>query len=72
VLAFQKDPANAGKVRGIDHFGFRLLTPEDIDVAVREVEAAGGKILRRGEFSPGYPFVYVADPDGYEIEIWYE
>jgi catechol 2,3-dioxygenase-like lactoylglutathione lyase family enzyme len=39
---------------------------------VREVEAAGGKILRRGEFAPGFPFVYVEDPDGYEIEIWYE
>jgi len=27
---------------------------------------------RQGEFSPGFPFAYVADPDGYEIEIWYE
>jgi catechol 2,3-dioxygenase-like lactoylglutathione lyase family enzyme len=33
---------------------------------------AGGKILQRGEFGPGLPFVYVADPDGYEIEIWFE
>jgi hypothetical protein len=39
---------------------------------VREAERAGGKILRRGEFAPGFPFVYVEDPDGYEIEIWYE
>jgi hypothetical protein len=34
--------------------------------------AAGGKLLRRGEFSPGYPNAYIADPDGYELEIWYE
>ena len=72
VIAFQRDPDNAGKARGIDHFGFRLVNAADIDAAVREVAAAGGKILRRGEFSPGFPFVYVADPDGYEIEIWYE
>jgi hypothetical protein len=34
--------------------------------------AAGGKLLRRGEFSPGFPFAYVSDPDDYEIEIWFE
>jgi predicted enzyme related to lactoylglutathione lyase len=38
---------------------------------MKEVERAGGKILRRGEFA-SFPLVYVADPDGYEIEIWYE
>jgi hypothetical protein len=27
---------------------------------------------KRGEFAPGFPFAYVADPDGYEIEIWFE
>jgi hypothetical protein len=29
-------------------------------------------MMRRGEFAPGFPFAYVADPDGYEIEIWFE
>jgi predicted enzyme related to lactoylglutathione lyase len=36
------------------------------------VEEAGGKLLRRGELSPGYPFAYVTDPDGHEIELWFE
>lgn len=72
VIAFEKDNANAGKVGGIRHFGFRLVEPEDIDTAVDEVERAGGKLIRRGEFAPGFPFAYVNDPDGYEIEIWYE
>jgi catechol 2,3-dioxygenase-like lactoylglutathione lyase family enzyme len=72
VIAFEKDAANAGKVRGISHFGFRLINARDIDVAVDEAQAAGGTIVRRGEFSPGFPYAYVADPDGYEIEIWYE
>jgi predicted enzyme related to lactoylglutathione lyase len=49
-----------------------LLVPTDIDLAIAEVEQPGGTVLRRGEFAPGYPFAYVADPDGYEIEIWYE
>jgi catechol 2,3-dioxygenase-like lactoylglutathione lyase family enzyme len=71
VIAFDKS-ADAGKAGGIAHFGFRLTKPGDINKAVEEVKRAGGKILRQGEFSPGFPYVYVHDPDGYEIEIWYE
>jgi catechol 2,3-dioxygenase-like lactoylglutathione lyase family enzyme len=72
VLAFDRQPDRAGRTGGIEHFGFRLTDPADIDLAVQEVERAGGRLLRRGEFSPGFPFAYVADPDGYEIEIWFE
>jgi catechol 2,3-dioxygenase-like lactoylglutathione lyase family enzyme len=72
VLAFDRDPENAGKTGGLQHFGFRLLAPSDIDLAVNEAVAAGGTLLRRGEFAPGFPFAYVADPDGYEIELWFE
>lgn len=72
VMAFDRGRKNAGKRGGIDHFGFRLIDPADIDKAVAEVERAGGKLLRRGEFSPGFPYAFVEDPDGYEIEIWFE
>ena len=61
-----------GTSGGIKHFGFRLADPRDIDKAARAVEQAGGKILERGEFVPGEPYVFFRDPDGYEIEIWYE
>jgi catechol 2,3-dioxygenase-like lactoylglutathione lyase family enzyme len=71
VIVFERRDG-AGQRGGIDHFGFRLVDPNDIDDAVRQAEAAGAKILRRGEFSPGFPFVYIQDPDGYVIEIWYE
>jgi catechol 2,3-dioxygenase-like lactoylglutathione lyase family enzyme len=71
VLVFEHRPGH-GVRGGIDHFGFRLTRPEDVDQAAREAVAAGGTILRQGEFSPGEPYLYVADPDGYEIEIWYE
>ena len=72
VLAFERNPSAAGSVGGINHFGFRLKRPEDIGAAVDAVTRAGGKVLRRGEFSPGFPYAYVTDPDGYEIEIWFE
>ncbi len=72
VVFEQSDEATIGQTGGIRHFGFRLVDPKDIDAAASEVEEAGGKILSRGEFCPGEPYVFVADPDGYEIEIWYE
>ena len=72
VIVFDQTASHPGQTSGITHFGFRLLSADDIDLAVAAVERAGGKILRRGEFSPGFPYAYVEDPDGYEIEIWYE
>ena len=72
VIAFEKDTKKSGKKGGIAHFGFRLIQPGDIESAVNEVKKAGGKILEQGEFSPGFPYAYIADPDGYVIEIWYE
>jgi catechol 2,3-dioxygenase-like lactoylglutathione lyase family enzyme len=72
VLAFVRDPVRAGQAGGIGHFGFRLAAPGDLDAAVDAVLAAGGMLRRRGEFAPGLPFAYVADPDGYEIELWFE
>ena len=72
IVTFSEDPATAGLSGGVTHFGFRLVNPDDIDLAVAEVERAGGRLLRRGEFAPGLPYAYIADPDGYEIEIWFE
>jgi catechol 2,3-dioxygenase-like lactoylglutathione lyase family enzyme len=72
VLAFERRPAQAGTEGGIIHFGFRLTQPEDIAIAVAAVEAAGGTVTARGEFGPGLPYAFVRDPDGYEIEIWFE
>jgi catechol 2,3-dioxygenase-like lactoylglutathione lyase family enzyme len=72
VIAFERRPKDAGLPGGIIHFGFRLTRPEDIDAAVAAVEKAGGTISSKGEFGPGLPYAFVRDPDGYEIEIWYE
>jgi catechol 2,3-dioxygenase-like lactoylglutathione lyase family enzyme len=54
---------------GVSHFGFRLANKADLDLAAAEVERAGGKVLRRGEHGPGHPYMYIADPDGYVIEL---
>jgi catechol 2,3-dioxygenase-like lactoylglutathione lyase family enzyme len=72
VLVFDEKTKRTGKRGGIEHFGFRLKRPEDIDFAVDLVKKAGGKILDKGEFCPGEPYLYCSDPDGYVVEIWYE
>jgi catechol 2,3-dioxygenase-like lactoylglutathione lyase family enzyme len=72
VIVLELDRASAGKSGGIRHFGFRLRDPGDIEAAAAEVRAAGGQVLRRGEFCPGEPYLIARDPDGYEVEIWFE
>jgi len=72
VLVFEINPKLAGKAGGVAHFGFRLQDPNDIDAAARAVVDAGGAIKEQGEFVPGEPYLFATDPDGYEIEIWFE
>ena len=72
VLVFEEGGEKVGEAGGVAHFGFRLVDPADIDAAAAEVERAGGKILSRGDFCPGEPYLFAADPDGYVVEIWYE
>ena len=72
VLVFERKPRAAGRRGGIVHFGFRLRRPSDITKALEAVRAAGGAIRDHGEFVPGEPYVFFTDPDGYEVEIWYE
>ncbi len=72
LIAFERRDSGAGDSGGILHFGFRLVAPEDLDAAVDAAIGAGGRLIRRGHFAPGCPYAYLADPDGYTIEIWFE
>ncbi len=72
VLVLEEGNKDVGRSGGIKHFGFRLADPRDIDRAAAAIERAGGKIKHRGEFCPGEPYVFFTDPDGYEVEVWYE
>jgi catechol 2,3-dioxygenase-like lactoylglutathione lyase family enzyme len=71
-ITLNEDPSRldvAGQSGGIAHFGFRLANKPDLDSAVQEVERYGGRLLSRGEHAPGVVYAYVADPDGYVIEL---
>ena len=73
ILVFEENKNSAiGNTGGIVHFGFRLKEAKDIDEMITRVIAAGGQIIDKGEFVKGSPYVFFKDPDGYEVEIWFE
>lgn len=72
VMVFERDPRRAGRTAGIKHFGFRLRDPRDIARAGAAVTRAGGTVQEQGEFCPGEPYLFLTDPDGYTVEIWFE
>ena len=72
ILVFEKDQNANGESGGIAHFGFRLRDPGAIFIIEQKILKAGGKIVNKGEFCPGSPFIFFKDPDNYEVEVWYE
>lgn len=72
IIVFEKKKAEYGETGAIAHFGFRLRDAKDIDEMARRIKTAGGTITDQGEFVPGEPYIFFKDPDGYEIEVWYE
>jgi predicted enzyme related to lactoylglutathione lyase len=73
IIVFEKSKSSAiGSTGGIAHFGFRLKEAADIDSIIKKITEAGGTIKEKGEFVAGEPYVFFNDPDGYEIEVWYE
>lgn len=72
TITLNADPvgvAQVGQQGGVGHFGFRLKDPSQLDAAIASVEASGGRLVERGDHAPGVHFAYVADPDGYLIEL---
>jgi catechol 2,3-dioxygenase-like lactoylglutathione lyase family enzyme len=61
--------AVTGQSGGVAHIGFRLANKSDLETAIAEMEKAGRKNVSRGEHAPGVGYAYVADPDGYVIEL---
>ena len=72
IIVFEKKKAEYGMTGGIIHFGFRLKDPRDIEDIAERIRIAGGTIKDKGEFCPGEPYLFCKDPDGYEVEVWYE
>jgi catechol 2,3-dioxygenase-like lactoylglutathione lyase family enzyme len=57
---------------GLSHWRLNLERDEDVDAAIAELVRAGGKLLSRDEYEVEgirERHAYVADPDGYVIEL---
>ena len=65
-------PRRPASPAALPHFGFRLRRPADIARALVAIRAAGGAIANTASSCRGSPYVFFTDPDGYEVEIWYE
>lgn len=66
VLTLHAAREGAGKMGGFQHFGFQW--DGTLDQALEAVIVGGGKFLSKAGWEPDH-VAYVADPDGYVIEI---
>ena len=65
----EAEQARVGDQGGYEHFGITVKDRSRLDEAISLVIEAGGALVDKGEHAPGIPYAYVADPDGYVIEI---
>ena len=72
IIVFKREKKKPSKIKTGFHFGFRLPKPSGIKSIIKTIEKAGGRIKDSGEFVPGEPYVFFYDPDGYEVEVWFE
>ena len=71
IIVFEKQKRISSPKKNF-HFGFRLSGASGMKKAIAVIKKAGGKIKESGEFVPGEPYVFFYDPDGYEVEVWFE
>lgn len=67
AMGILHDPEHAGS--GPQNVGLDVDHAIGLDAAIRDVEAAGGAIVERGQHNPEVPFARIADPDGNVLEI---
>jgi catechol 2,3-dioxygenase-like lactoylglutathione lyase family enzyme len=63
------EKARVGDQGGYEHFGITVKDRDQLDACIALAVAAGGTLVDKGEHAPGVPYAYIADPDGYVIEI---
>jgi catechol 2,3-dioxygenase-like lactoylglutathione lyase family enzyme len=62
----------AGVQGGMSHFGVMLVNREDFEAAITTAPEFGGRLVSRCEHGGVFLHAYIADPDGYVVEIQYE
>ena len=65
----EEERTRVGQQGGCEHFGITVKDRSRLDDAIALVMEHAGALIDKGEHAPGVPYAYVADPDGYVIEI---
>ena len=68
LILSSSPPAGRGKF----HFGFRVKTPEEVDVWAHRLREKGVEIVIGPSGSDGLRQLFCIDPDDYKIEIYSE
>jgi catechol 2,3-dioxygenase-like lactoylglutathione lyase family enzyme len=61
----------AGVQGGVSHFGVMLVSREDFDAVIAAAPDFGGRLVARCDHPGAFLHAYIADPDGYVVEIQY-
>ncbi|MFZ1890018.1 MAG: VOC family protein [Candidatus Binataceae bacterium] len=72
VIALSQVPGVPVGPAGVNHFGFNLVSNDEVADAVAEAVRAGGRLIREQTYESNGVVehnAYVADPDGYVIEL---
>jgi len=72
VIALSQVPGVPIGPGGMNHFGLNLVSNDDVAAAIAEVIRAGGKLIREQTHETDGILernAYVADPDGYVLEL---
>ncbi|MFI6599495.1 VOC family protein [Nonomuraea sp. NPDC050536] len=59
----------AGDSGGVDHIGFDVTDAATLETLVKLAEAEGGTLLMQLPGENGLPTAFVADPDGYIVQL---
>ena len=72
ILALSQVPGEPIGPGGCNHFGFILVTDDDLEQAIADAERLGGRLVRRDSVevdSLVERLAYIEDPDGYIFEL---
>lgn len=73
INASSDDQEHRGKMGGIAHFGFRLREPMEMNKILEHIVQLGGKAgSQGGSKEKGRLYAFGTDPDGYEVEVFWE
>jgi len=67
----EREQKLAGVQGGVSHFGYMLPTREDYERVIATVAEFGGRLVVRCEHGGAISHTYLADPDGYVVEVQY-